>query len=1470
MNPIRAFLLLIPLSGLIASGAGFRPNPGDHIAIVGGAMADRMQHSGHFETLLQDRFPDHRLVVRNLAAAGDEVANRHRSENFGSPDDWLRRVKADVVFAFFGYNESFQGAEGLPKFRKDLDDWVKHVRATDYSGRGAARVVLFSPIANERHPNPDFPDLSGNNPALRAYTAAIEQVAKENGVPFVDAFNPSLELSASLKKAGRSLTIDGFLTSDDGDRALAPVLFEGLIGEKPPAGDMEKLRAAVNEKNWQWHQRYRTVDGYNVYGGRSALAYQPGKGGFVSDRNASEPYISNYKVMQEEMSQRDVLTANRDQRVWAVARDTDLVVDDSNLPPVTRIVSNKPGPNPDGSPVYIDGEQAISKMTVHSGMKVNLFADEKRFPELKNPLQMAWDTRGRLWIATWPNYPERTPTSKEGDRLLVFEDTDLDGKADKVTTFADDLNCPTGFQFYKDGVLVVQAPDLWFLRDTDGDGRADSRERVLMGLDSADSHHTANAICLDPGGAIYLSDGVFHRSQVETGFGPVRNNDAAIYRYEPRTHRFETYIPYGFANPHGRVFDHWGNDLVTDATGNNTYFGAAISGRLDHPAKHPGMREFWNRPSRPCPGTGILTSRHFPEEFQGNFLNLNVISFQGIYRVKVSEEGSGLKGETLENLISSSDPNFRPICISTGPDGALYFADWHQSIIGHMQHHLRDPNRGHEHGRIYRITYEGRPLMKPAKIHGQPIPALLDLLKEPENQTRELAKIELGGRPAEAVVAAVKKWTAGLDAKDPAYEHHMMEALWVHQWMNVVDAGLLSRMLKSPEPRARAAAGRVLCYWRDRVPDALERFSELAVDEHPRVRLEAVRAASFYREPAAAEVALAALRKPLDYYLEYTLKETLRQLEPAWRRSIAEGRPVAKDNPAGLGYLLKSLGTAEVMKLPRIEPVVADLVTRPGLTDADRATALAELAAFRKSAKTALILEMLRNPAGRTDDATASLARLLPIQPASELKSARAELLALAGAEASPAVKPAAWAALVAADGGFDGVWKEATEAKSLPALVNGIPLLNDADIRAKAYGPVSALLGDGTRNAVAAKGGARYVRISLPRRGTLTLAEVEVFADGANVASRGRARQSTTANGADASRAIDGKTHGIFGMNSQTHSAENENQPWWEVDLGSEQPVEGVAVWNRTEDNLGRRLDGFTLTLLDGARQEVFAQKGIPAPERSVRIPVSLDPAEGLRRAAIRGLVSMNTHQEELFAAFSGLIARGESVTAAAQGIRQLPRGSWKPAPASEAAKALVAWAGKTPADARTAQPFIEALQTAGDLAGLLPSSDADALRAQLKALRVDVFVLRTVREQMRYDTPRLVVEAGKPFEVILENDDFMPHNLVVMKPNSRELVGVIADMMQPTQLDGQGRAFVPANPAILGATKLVEAGQSARLKLTAPEAEGDYEYVCTFPGHWPVMWGRLVVTKDVDAYLKKNPVAPAVGAGHEHKDGE
>ncbi|MBL9126499.1 MAG: HEAT repeat domain-containing protein, partial [Verrucomicrobiales bacterium] len=979
---VSAVLLLLapsPSSKAQSPAPPLSLQAGDHVALVGNALADRMQHSGHFETLLHARFPQHKLVVRNLAASGDEVVIRHRSENFGSPDDWLTRVRADVIVAFFGFNESFRGPAGVDGFKADLERWIRETRSKNYSGRGTPRIALVSPIAAERHQDANYEDPAPLNANLELYAAAIADVARANGVPFVDVFKPSRELYAAAEAERRSLTINGFHLSDAGDRALAPVLFRGLLGIDPPAGNHDKLRAAVNEKSYQWHQRYRTIDGYNVYGGRSALAYQAGKGPFISDRNAAPPYISNYKVMQEEMSQRDVLTANRDQRIWAVAAGGDHIVDDSNLPPVTQVPSNKPGSKDDGSHTFLGGEQAIEKMTVHSGMKVNLYADEKQFPELVSPVQMAWDTRGRLWVAAWPNYPERTPTSKDGDKLLVFEDLDRDGKADKMTTFLDDLNCPTGFQFYKDGVIVIQAPDVWFVRDTNGDGRADWKERILMGLDSADSHHTANAICLDPGGAIYLSDGVFHRTQIETAFGPVRNNDAAIFRFEPRTARFETYIPYGFANPHGRVFDRWGNDLVTDATGNNTYFGPAFSGRLDYPAKHAGMRQFWERPSRPCPATAIISSRHFPDEFQGNFINLNVIGFQGAFRVKVSEEGSGLKGETLEHLIQSSDPNFRPIAMGVGPDGALYFCDWHKPLIGHMQHHIRDPNRDKEHGRIYRITYEGRPLLEPRKIHGQPIADLLKLLQEPEDSVRELAKIELGARETRDVLAAIPTWVASLNAASADYEHHLMEALWVHQWHNVVNPHLLDRMLGSPEPRARAAAARVLCYWRDRIPNALGKFLELAKDEHPRVRLEAVRAASFYKTPEAVDVALAILSQPLDYYLDYCLKETLRQLDSVWRDALSQGRLLAKDNPAGQTYLVRNIKTGDLQKLPRTPAILEELLRRSGLTDSDRSVALLELARAKNANRATLLLDLLAK-APNEDPTLAGLHRLLPLQ----------------------------------------------------------------------------------------------------------------------------------------------------------------------------------------------------------------------------------------------------------------------------------------------------------------------------------------------------------------------------------------------------------------------------------------------------------------------------------------------------------
>jgi lysophospholipase L1-like esterase len=534
-----------PADHAIKKTSSLQLKPNDHIAIIGNALPDRMQHDGYFETLIAAKFPNHNLVIRNLSAAGDEVATWHRSQNFGTRDDWLDKVQANVVFAFYGFNESFKGDAGLPQFKSDLDNFLKGTLAK-------CRVVLFSPIAAD-HPKID-------NATLRKYADAMESVARGNGVPFVDCFAPTRD---------KHLTINGMHLSEAGDKYLAPIMFESLFHEPAPAGDFEKLRLAINEKNAQWHARYRTVDGYNVYGGRSQLE-------FPSTNPTTQ--ITNYHVMQEEMSQRDVLTANRDKRIWATARGEPFAINDNNLPPVTPVPTNKPGPTTNETAhTFLSGEAAIAKMTVHAGCKVNLFASEEQFPDLINPVQMLWDTKGRLWVSAWRNYPERTPTSKIGDKILILEDTDHDGHADRCTTFLDDLNCPTGFQFYKDGVLVMQAPDLWFVRDTTATDRPTGKSASHgHGLRRLASH--ANSMCHEPGGAIYLSDGVFHRTQVETALGPCATTTppsiASSRAPEVRNlHRLRLRQP---ARPRLRLL---GQRLVTDATGNNTYFGPAFSGR---------------------------------------------------------------------------------------------------------------------------------------------------------------------------------------------------------------------------------------------------------------------------------------------------------------------------------------------------------------------------------------------------------------------------------------------------------------------------------------------------------------------------------------------------------------------------------------------------------------------------------------------------------------------------------------------------------------------------------------------------------------------------------------------------------------------------------------------------------------------------------------------------------------------------
>lgn len=840
----------------VAAAQRLSLEPGEKIVIIGNTLAERMQDYGYWETLLHSRFPQHHLVVRNLGWSADELTLRPRSKDFQDHGHTLASEKPDVVLAFFGFNESFAGPKGLEKFEKDLKAFIKETTSTAYNGKNPPKLVLFTPIAHENLHRRTLPDGTKNNINLRYYSDAILSVAQDTGVVAVDLFNPSQKL---MEQAQEPLTINGVHMNESGYKALAPVMDAGLFGPAASStsqSDLDKLRAAVCEKNLQFWYDHRAVNGYYIYGGRKA------------------PFgIVNFPA---EFAKLRKMIENRDQRIWAVAAGETVPakIDDSNTGELPAIETNVNKPVSVTKP-----EETLKAFTLPEGFEANLFASEEEFPDLENPVQMAFDAKGRLWVCTMESYPMYLPGQPVDDKILILEDTDGDGRADKQTIFARGLHIPTGIELGDGGAYVAQQPNLVFLKDEDGDDKADSKVIRLHGFDSADSHHSLSAFTWGPGGALYFQEGTFHHSQIETPYGPERLVDAGVFRYEPLTEKVDIFVSYRFANPWGHVFDRWGQNFVADASPGLNYYGTAFSGDVDYPRKHGKLEPFLTKQWRPTSGCEIVSSRNFPDELQGNFLLNNVIGFHGVLQYKMEETGSGFHADPVQPLLQSSDQNFRPVDLQFGPDGALYLVDWFNPLIGHMQHSLRDPKRDKHHGRIWRIHYTKRPLVEPAKIAGEPIPALLDLLKAYEDRTRYRARRELRDRDTDEVMAATDKWIAGLDSSADDYWHSMLEALWVHQNHDVVNAELLQKLLTCPEPKARAAATRVLCYWRDRVEKPLELLRQQVNDEHPRVRLEAIRALSFFSTPEALEVAVESLIHPQDYYLEYTLKETMNTLE---------------------------------------------------------------------------------------------------------------------------------------------------------------------------------------------------------------------------------------------------------------------------------------------------------------------------------------------------------------------------------------------------------------------------------------------------------------------------------------------------------------------------------------------------------------------------------------------------------------
>ena len=850
-------------------------NQGSRIFLIGNNLPSRMMNYGFFETEMHLRYPDSLLFIRNMGDGGNtpgfrphsgrnspwafpgaeafqtELAKRSGSEgHLETEDEWLKRLQADIIIAFFGYNESFEGPEGLGNYKAELEAFIHHTFGQKYNG-DTTQLAIVSPIAfedlSDRY---DLPKGETENENLRLYTEAMKEVAERNKVLFIDAFNPSKKWFDS---SNEPLTIDGFQLNEEGYKRFAIFLADEVFGkEKTKAEEHRELvLASVKEKNWMWHNDFKIPNGVHVFGRR----YDP----FGPDN-----YPAEIKKIRE-------MTAIRDEAIWKAVKGEKMDVraadqQTSELPPVvTNFKYDEKNP-----PRYLYGEEALSTIKVPEGYKIELFASEEEFEDLANPVQMSFDNKGRLWVATMPSYPHYKPgDDKPNDKILIFEDTDGDGKADKQTVFADGLHLPVGFEIAHDGVYVSQGTDFMLFKDTDGDDVADSREILLSGFDDHDTHHAHSAYATDPSGAIYMAEGVFLHTNVETPYGPVRGTNGGFYRYNPARKHLERTAQLSIPNPWGIIFDDWGQNFFAETSGPDVRWmmPGSIKPRYGV-ATHKSFNLIEDKHRvRPTSGLEIVSSRHFPDDVQGDLLINNTIGFLGMKQHILVDEGTGYSSQHRQDLVVGSDPNFRPVDMEFAPDGSLYLIDWHNVLIGHMQHNARDPLRDHVHGRIYRVTYPSRPLVTPAQIDGASIPVLLDNLKLHEYRSRYRTKRELRGRDADEVLSHLSTWTANLDKNHPQYEHHLLEALWVTWGINKVDESLLRQLLNAKDFRARAAAVRVLRYTGHQVADQAELLKQAAADEHGRVRLEAIVSASWLEPESGLPIIEESGKHPLDDWM---------------------------------------------------------------------------------------------------------------------------------------------------------------------------------------------------------------------------------------------------------------------------------------------------------------------------------------------------------------------------------------------------------------------------------------------------------------------------------------------------------------------------------------------------------------------------------------------------------------------------
>lgn len=532
------------------------------------------------------------------------------------------------------------------------------------------------------------------------------------------------------------------------------------------------------------------------------------------------------------------------------------------------------------------------------GMQIELFASD---PMIAKPVQMNFDTQGRLWLVSSGMYPHIVPGAEENDRVLVLEDTNGDGKADKRTVFADKLHIPTAVLPVDGGAYVANSTEILFLQDTDGDGKADKRTVVLSGFGTEDTHHLVHTLKQGPDGMIYFMQSIYIHSHLETPYGVRRLMGGGIWHFRPETQRAEI-LSKGLINPWGFVFDDYGQTFATDGAGGdgiNFIFPRSVF------RTSPGAKRVIRglNPGQPklC-GLEILSGSHVPDALRGVMISPD---FRGhrINTYKLSADGSTYTSTRIEDFLSSKHRAFRPIDVKMGPDGAVYIADWYNPIIQHGEVDFRDKRRDHTRGRIWRVTFKDRPLIEKKDFTKATIDQILTSLLSKERVHRDLARAELRTRKKSETLPKLKSWSDGL--KD---DFSLTQAMWAYQALNLTNADILKTLASSSDPRYRAAALRLIYHRYDEVTGAKEIVRKAIDDKNAQVRLWAIICLAQKPDSQSVSLALRALDQPVDKPIDFALWSIVREHEAHWVPQFEAGKSVFGGKLPHLLFAMKALG----------------------------------------------------------------------------------------------------------------------------------------------------------------------------------------------------------------------------------------------------------------------------------------------------------------------------------------------------------------------------------------------------------------------------------------------------------------------------------------------------------------------------------------------------------------------------------